>query len=236
MSQQRTNEPHLGIIQLANKPLTLLGNLGNPDSFAFPVRYTTAVGGYVDAILVADPAVGQEYVERAEEMVEAGAVAIMATCGFAVVYQDLIAAAVDVPVGSSSLLLLSSALESTASPRGTVGVITFDTSELTDDILVAAGVDHSDRPRLVVAGMEGTRSWEELRKPNPELAFDVLRDDVLDTVRTLQRDWPDVEAILLECSATCPFVDEVRELTGLPVFDFLLLADRLMAQAGRNHV
>ena len=220
--------PVLGIVQMANKPLTWLGNLGNPHSFRYPVRYATARNAYTERILRGDAQVGREYLKQARTLERQGVSAVLATCGFAVLYQPLLAGGLRVPVATSSLLALPLALR-TAPRGGEVGVITYDADRLARRFLLAGGAVRADLPRLRIGGLEGTETWRQLALPEPDVSFEVLQTDVLDTVMRFLRRHRQVRSLLFECSALCPFTPQLRAATGLPIFDFLSVADALMA-------
>lgn len=223
--------PVLGIVQMANRPLTWLGNLGNPHSFAYPVRYATARNAYTERILRGDPEVGREYLRQARALQRQGVSAVLATCGFAVLYQPLLAAGLRVPVASSSLLALPLALRS-APQGGEVGVITYDSECLTRRFLLAGGASRAELGRLRVAGLEGTETWRQLALPEPEVPLQVLESDVRATLGRFLRRHRRVRSVLFECSALCPFTPRLRAETELPIFDFLSVADALMASVG----
>lgn len=220
--------PVLGVVQMANTPLAWHGNLGNPASYAYPVRYATARNAYTERILRGDPEVGAEYLKQARALQRQGASAILATCGFAVLYQPLLAAGLKVPVATSSLLALPLALRS-APGGGEVGVVTYDAQRLTRRFLLAGGASRAELDRLRIAGLEGTETWRQLALPRPEVPFEVLEADVLGTVGRFLRRNRRIRSLLFECSALCPFTPGLRASTGLPIFDFLSVADALMA-------
>jgi len=226
MTKSMTQAAELGIVEMANKPLRHRGNLGNPETFAYPVVYASAASAYTDRILNRDPAVAADYVRQGERLQEQGIKALLTTCGFNVAYQAEIARRLRVPVATSSLLLLPLVLRLVSVDR-VVGVITFDEQQLDPALLEMAGVAPADRSRLKVLGLDGTRTWQELRKPEPALPLEVIGDDLMLSIHRLIDTTPALGAILLECSALCPFSPAIRAATGLPVFDFVSLANLL---------
>jgi hypothetical protein len=219
----------LGILQLENRPLTIPGALGDPAAFAYPIRGRIVPGARVDTVVGGDPALGAAYVAGARALEAEGAAAIITNCGFTVLYQAAMSAAVRIPVAASSLLLLPLAA-ALVPPGRRIGLVTYDAARLTDRHLAAAGAATGDG-RLAVAGIESTPSWRALAEPGPEVTADSLAIDVLAAVRALRRAHPDVGLLLLECAAFCPVTGRVRAETGLPVLDFVSLADLVMAAA-----
>lgn len=219
----------LGVIELANRPLTFPGCVGNERSYPYPVIYETARDAYVSRIVAADPALGDAYCEAALRLESRGARAIIASCGFAAVYQQAVAARVRVPVLMSSLLLLPLLLN-TLAPSRKLAVLTYDRRQLDARFLHAGGAE-PPFDRIVVTGIEDSASWRALAAPQPEIELAQLREDVLATVRRALEPAGSVGAILLECSAFCPFAEEIRGLTGIPVSDFHTAADLVMSMA-----
>ena len=217
----------LGIIQLANRPLDWLGALGNPATFGYPVRYRTAREAFAERVARADPTLAQSYVDAAHALEKEGVVAIITTCGFAIAYQQALSAAVRVPVATSSLLLLPLLAQQVSHDRA-IGVLTFDARRLNAAFLERAGLGPW-LGRTVIAGIEGTRSWQELSAAVPDLTPELLWADLEPVLASLMRGERQLGAILLECSGFGALADHVRKLTRLPTYDFVSLSDMLMA-------
>jgi hypothetical protein len=225
--------PALGVIELANRPLAFPGCLGNAGSFPYPVLYETAQDAYVSRIVGADPRLSESYCEAARRLEQRGAAAIMATCGFAAVYQRDVAACTQLPVLLSPLLLLPLLLSSIPADRK-LAVLTYDSGQLDARFLRVGGIDPPPE-RLVVMGIENSPSWLALGTPRPEIELAQLREDVLATAQRALQPSGAIAAVLLECSAFCPFADEIRAVGSVPVTDFHTTADLVMGMArGRS--
>jgi len=224
---RRQDVPALGILTLENAPLRIPGAMGNPDTFPYPTRYRTVPGAWVARVLRGDPEVGEAYVDAARALTREGVAAITTNCGFSVVYQARLAAAVPVPVATSSLLLLP--WMARLVPRGhRIGVATYDARSLTPAHLRAAGLLGDDLS-VVVEGIDGTEAWAELARPEPRVRRTDLERDVLAAVRRMLGTHPDISIVLLECAAFCPVTPSVRAEAQRPVFDFVSLANLVMA-------
>lgn len=223
----------LGILLLENAPITLPGAMGNPQTFACPTLYRTVSGARVDNVVGGDATVREAYIESARALERAGATAITTNCGFSVLYQASVSHAVSVPVATSSLLLLP-LMARLLPPARAIGVITYDGRQLGSRHLQAAGVGTSSVP-VLVGGIEDSDSWSELAKPQPSVTLESLARDVFAIVHRLVAEHPEVSSLLLECAAFCPVTPLVRAEIRRPVFDFVTLADLLMASvtAGR---
>ncbi|XSC42572.1 hypothetical protein ACF1BQ_029960 [Bradyrhizobium sp. RDT10] len=137
-------------------PIPSLPNtIVDPAAFDFPVISETVTGASVEKISRGDPALESAYIAAARRLVERGAVAISSTCGFSVRYQSAVAAAVNVPVAMSSLILLPTMLRQLPA-SASIAIVTYDSARLGEDLL---GIDNpADRTRIMIGGIEGASS------------------------------------------------------------------------------
>ena len=137
------------------------------------------------------------------------------TCGFLSLFQDDISEAAGVPVASSSLMQIPW-VQSTLPPGGKVGVITISKESVTPMHLEAVGVP-LDTP---IVGTEGGKAFTTSVLDDGEyMNFELAREDLLDAAKELLTDYPDVKAIVLECTNMGPFSKDINLKFGLPVFD-----------------
>lgn len=203
------------------------GYLLNPATFDFPVIEETVEGGWVDRVLCGDPALEPALIAAAQRLVERGAVAISSSCGFFVRYQAAVAASVNVPVATSSLLLLPVLLRQVPTPAK-IAVMVADSTSLSEDML---GIDNPrERARVVIGGVEGgTLVRNEMMRPPPPTELPDIEADVVDCVTRLRNAHPDITAILFECTAFPCVAPVIRRMTGLPVYDVTTLCRMAMA-------
>src|SRR5918996_1215194 len=97
----------VGILMLDTRFPRIPGDMGNATTFPFPVRYHRVAGADPD-LVVRRGAEGllPAFVEGARALEREGVGAVTTNCGFLVKYQRALAAAVKVPVFTSSLLLV----------------------------------------------------------------------------------------------------------------------------------
>src|SRR2546422_4019691 len=97
----------VGILILDTRFPRILGDVGNAATFPFPVRYHRVSGAHPD-LVVRRGAEGllPAFVQGARALEGEGVGAITTSCGFLVKYQQELAAAVRVPVFTSSLLMV----------------------------------------------------------------------------------------------------------------------------------
>src|SRR3989441_1848515 len=97
----------VGILILDTRFPRIPGDVGNAATFPFPVRYHRVSGAHPD-LVVRRGAEGllPAFVQGARALEGEGVGAITTSCGFLVKYQQELAAAVHVPLFTSSLLLV----------------------------------------------------------------------------------------------------------------------------------
>jgi len=142
----------VGILMLDTQFPRIPGDMGNASTFPFPVRYQRVEGADPD-LVVRRGAAGllPAFIEGAHQLQHEGVGAITTNCGFLVKFQRELAAAVRVPVFTSSLLLVP-LVHRLLPPGRRVGIMTVNAAGLTQEHLTGAGI--GDIP-IAVAGMEG---------------------------------------------------------------------------------
>ena len=212
----------VGILMLDTRFPRIAGDLGNARTFPFPVRYHR-VGGASPARVVRAGAAGllPAFVEGARALEREGVGAITTNCGFLVKFQRQMAAAVRVPVFTSSLLLVP-LVHRMLPPGRRVGLMTVSAPSLGPEHLAGAGID-PDLP-LAVAGMEGEKEFTRvLLGDELELDVDLAREEHVRVARRLVAAHSDLGAIVLECTNMPPYTADIQRETGLPVFDITTL-------------
>lgn len=217
----------IGILMLDTRFPRPAGDIGNPASFDFPVRYRTVAGATAPRV-VGDRAEGllPGFVEAGRALAAEGCVALATSCGFLALHQRALAAALPVPVASSALMLLP--LVEAALPAGRVaGVVTAAAGALTPDHLVAVGA----RADTAVAGLDPAGGFARTLFGNrAELDAGTAEAETVAAARHLAEDRR-VGAILLECTNLPPYAGAVRRATRLPVWSVLDLVRLVRAGA-----
>lgn len=212
----------VGILMLDTRFPRLPGDMGNATTFPFPVRYHRVTGATPD-LVVRGGAAGllAAFVSGARALEGEGVGAITTNCGFLVKYQRELAAAVSVPVFTSSLLLVP-LVHRLLAPGRRVGVLTVNAASLTSAHLEGAGIG-GEIP-LAIAGLEGEKEFTRvLLGDELELDVDLAREEHVSVARRLIADHPDVGALVLECTNMPPYGADIQRATGLPVFDIVSL-------------
>ena len=212
----------VGILILDTRFPRIPGDVGNAATFPFPVRYHRVSGADPD-LVVRRGAEGllPAFVQGARALEGEGVGAITTSCGFLAKYQQELAAAVRVPVFTSSLLMVP--LVHRLLPAGRrVGIMTVNAAALGPEHLRGAGI--TNEIPVAVAGLETEKEFTRvLLGDELELDVDAAREEHVRVARRLASDYPDVGAIVLECTNMPPYTADIQRATGLPVFDVVAL-------------
>ena len=207
----------LGILMLDARFPRIRGDMGNAETWPFPVLYHVVAGATPERVVLRGAAgLLPDFLAAAETLVAQGAEALTTNCGFLSLFQAELAARVRVPVATSALMQVPW-VQATLPPGRRVGVITVCREGLTPRHLAAAGVP-ADTPIVGTdAGQEFFRVL--IRAEKTDLDVDLAEQDILDAGRTLLEAHPDVGAIVLECTNMPPYASAVQAAFGLPVYD-----------------
>jgi len=206
----------LGILMLEARFPRIPGDMGNAGTWPFPVLYKVVSGASPQRV-VREQAAGllPDFIAAAREMEALGADGITTNCGFLSLYQKELAAAVSVPVATSSLMQVPM-LQSTLPAGKRVGVLTVNAATLTPQHLTAIGVD----PSVPVEGTDGGREFTRVMIGNePTLDVAAAELDILDAGRTLVTRHGGIGAIVLECTNMVPYARALRDQVQVPVYD-----------------
>lgn len=212
----------VGILMLDTRFPRVLGDMGHAGTFDFPVRYHRVAGADPDRV-VRRGAEGllPAFIEGARALEREGVGAITTNCGFLIKYQRELAAAVSVPVFTSTLLLVP-LVHRMLGPERRVGILTVNAPTLGADHLAAAGI--TPEMRVAVAGLETEKEFTRvLLGDELELDVDQAREEHVRVARRLQATYPDLGALVLECTNMGPYTQDLQQATGLPVFDIVAL-------------
>ncbi len=205
----------VGILMLETRFPRILGDIGNPQTWPFPVHYRMVRGATVDKVVCDDPrSLTKAFIKAGRELVQMGCAGITTSCGFLSLIQDEVKEALGVPVATSSLMQVP--MVQRLLPKGRrVGILTISANTLTPVHLVAAGV----HPQTPVVGTESGRYFSQaILSDTPDLDIAACRLDLIGAAQTLIHSCPDVGAIVLECTNMAPYAHDIHIATGLPVY------------------
>lgn len=210
----------VGILMLDARFPRIPGDMGNALTWPFPVHYRIVRGASPDQV-VRQNAEGLRgvFIEAAQELVRDGVDGITTNCGFLSLFQEDLAAAVNVPVLSSSLMQV--AMVNRLLPKGKrTGILTISASSLTREHLLRADVPTDTPIGTTEGGQEFTRV---ILGDAPDLDIRAARDDNVAAARALVAKYPDLGALVLECTNMSPYAADIQSAIGLPVFSIVSL-------------
>ena len=208
----------IGVLVLDTRFPRIAGDIGNADSFPFPVLFETLKGiGPQQAVRDAPDRADlvDTLAVAADRLVRRGAGAIAPTRGFLVLLQRELAARCSVPVATSGLLQVP-VVERLLPAGKRVGIITAEARSLTQAHLDAAGIA-TDTP---IVGMPEGGSFAHTFLDN-NAAFDrrAVQAEVVAAGRQLLALHPNTASIVLECANLPPYSLQLHDELGLPVYD-----------------
>ncbi|AVA24257.1 hypothetical protein [Rhizobium sp. NXC24] len=203
------------------------GSLLHPATFNRPVITEMVEGATAEVIIRGDASLEGACVAAAKRLIDRGADVIAADCGFFIRHQPAIAAAVNVPVVTSSLLLIPSLLRQLA-PAKKLAVLTADARYCTEDLL---GIDGAVvRERVVIGGIEGGNYvCNALARPFVRTELDQIEREVGDRITQLRAEHPNIAMVLFECTGFPVVANALRRKTRLPIYDITDLCKLTLA-------
>jgi hypothetical protein len=211
----------LGILMLEARFPRIPGDMGNAMTWPFPVLYRVVKDASPERVVLKGAAgLLPAFLDAAAELVSNGAEAITTNCGFLSLFQRELAAHVQVPVATSSLMQVPW-VQATLPPGKRVGVLTVSAGSLTPQHLEAAGAP-PDTP--FVGTEDGVEFFRVLiLGEKQDLDVALAARDILEAGRRLIGAHPDIGAIVLECTNMPPYAHALRQALGVPVFDIYSL-------------
>ncbi|MEC7764107.1 MAG: aspartate/glutamate racemase family protein [Pseudomonadota bacterium] len=208
------------------------GDVGNASTYDYPVLYETVRGVTIESLVErGETAAIDAMIEAAQKLEREGVKAITSDCGYMLVYQDLVAQALKVPVMMSSLLQLRF-IASLIPPEGEIGLICAHSDRMNAGLLDAAWPERNRTIR--VGGMEHQPGFREaILDEKGRLDTEVVEAETVAVAQALVTAYPNIRALLIECSNLPPYSAAVQQATGLPVFDFITMIDHVRASIAR---
>jgi Asp/Glu/hydantoin racemase len=223
----------VGILMLDTQFPRIPGDMGNATTFPFPVRYHRVPGASPDLVVrQGSRELLPVFLEGARCLAREGVQAITTNCGFLAKFQRELAAAVSVPVFTSSLLLVPMVHRMLPSGKA-VGILTVDATSLTPDDFESVGI--TSHIPVAVAGLETEKEFTRVLLGN-QLVLDVeaARREHIRVAQRLCAEHPEVGALVLECTNMPPYRADLQAATGLPVFDIVHLVQMVHTAVGHG--
>lgn len=192
----------------------LPGDIGHPDTFSFPVlRKTVERATSANIVVDQDESLLESFIKSAQALEKQGVRGIATSCGFLARWQRELASSVEVPVATSSLLLLPLAAH-LAGDGKIVGVLTARKASLTYPCFEGCS---AEAVSIDVVGMEGTSFYRTYvdNKEKPDITL--FKQELLTKARLLKKRNDNLGAIVLECTNMPPFSKGLSSELGVPV-------------------
>jgi len=215
----------IGILVLETTYPAIPGNVANASTYQFPVRYKVLEGIPSDWWCDEEGASGRRqeiFVQKARELEKEGVRAITTGCGFFAKYQQATSETLTVPVFTSPLLLVPMVSQMIGKAKR-VGIITAGENHLKGPFLENVGINPSIP--IAVDGMADKEEFSQtiVFEKKPEMDVPKVEAEVVDVAQRLVENYPDIGALVFECSDLPPFAGAVQAAVNLPIFDFISL-------------
>jgi len=211
----------IGIIQLDTRSPKIPGDVSNAFTFDFPVRYKVVKGINTKRIIQhPDSSVVKNFIEAAQELEAEGVRAITTSCGYLIWFQKEIANSVNVPVFTSSLIQVPMVARMIRTDQK-IGILVADSRTINKNHLKAANIENIP---IVIKGSEDTPAFYNTYPVGGEtLNYSACREGVINMVRNMLKEHPEIGAIVCEGTNYSPFRSDVIAATGIPFFDIVTL-------------
>lgn len=213
----------LGIVMLDTQFPRPLGDIGHPETFKVPAHREIVRGIWPDKVVQSAASLRQARIVPAFEgvvrsLAQRGALSITTSCGFLVLLQKELQAAVRVPVVTSSLLQLPALLKQ----QQRVGVLTISAAYLGKEHLRSAGVPADRLADVVVQGVDPKSEFSSRILGN-QLQMDLAQAqrDVVNAALALKVRAPEVTTMVLECTNMPPYLAAIQAATGCKVLSLM---------------
>ncbi|EXA30893.1 hypothetical protein FOVG_17769 [Fusarium oxysporum f. sp. pisi HDV247] len=214
----QTSEPPLGFLAVEVNIHRPPGDPFNKNTWPFPL-IREKVTGTSESQLVTngtyDDAFIDRFVEAGLKLAERGAVGIITSCGFLAAAQTRLAARLPIPIATSALIQIPS-LQTIFPANKPIGVLTYDAARLGSAHLLELGIN----PESVrVWGLSDDSHLRRICARGVKYDADILEKELIDEAKALVARYPDVVAVVLECTNMPPYADKIQDAIELPVYD-----------------
>lgn len=209
----------IGIIMLKTKFPRLLGDIGNPDTFKQQPIYVEVDIATVSAVVRKSGVTSQvldAMIRAANKLESKGARLIGTSCGFLSLIQQEVQQAVSVPVVSSSLLLIPM-IRAAFGKDVEIGVLTFDSAELSESHFLG---EYDSNISIFGLNPNG-ELYRTIKEDRTVMDEHLAKLDVFDAARRCVDANPNIKILLLECTNLSPWKNELRSEFGLLVHDLV---------------
>lgn len=217
------SSPVIGILMLDTKFPRIVGDIGNPQTFHFPVLYKIVSDADPKRVVeIADASLLAPFIAGARELEAAGVKAIFTSCGFLAMFQKELAEALSIPVYTSSLLQIPF-IQAVLPTHKKIGIITANAAALKSKHLKAVGAENTS---LVIYGLENSKTFRETFLENGTFFHKkIVEEEIAAAAKKMKHEHTDIGAVILECTNLPPYTETVKHIMQVPVFSIVTLAN-----------
>ena len=211
----------VGILTLDTVFPRIPGDVGNATTFDFPVRFSVVRGASPKRVVhEQDPALLKPFVEAAQELEAAGCRAITTTCGFLALFQKEMAAAVGVPLFTSSLLQVPIVYRM-LQPGQVIGILTAHSDAMNPPVLEAVGADGVPH---VVGGSQVAPDFYNVFVQNRDwIDTDQCESQLVALATGMIEAHPQIGAFVCEGTNFSSWGRAIQQATRRPFFDIVTM-------------
>ncbi len=214
----------VGILVFSTDTPRIPGDAGHSDTFSYQVRYEVIQGGFAD-LIDGSAEIRERIIDGCLNLKKYGIQAVIGDCGMMSLYQDVIGKEAEILFAGSSLVQIPLVWQ-LIGRSGSIGIITGHSEMLGMKHLINSG--WTPDIRLSIQGMEDEAHFAEIViNGGHSLDPDLMKRDVLNAGKKLQKKTPDLRAVILECSNLPTYAHDLKDELGVPVFDILSTARML---------
>lgn len=205
----------IGILMLDTAFPRPPGDIGNVDTWDFPVILRAVSGASANKVVHEDPSeLFQAFVDTGRALIDEGCAGLTTSCGFLSLMQDDLKNALGVPFASSPLMQIPM-IQATLPAAQEVGVLTISKESLSPDHLRAAGV----KDAIPIEGLpSGGAFASAIFGDAQHLDTEACQQEMIETAERLISGPVDIGALVLECTNMAPYAAAIERATGRPVF------------------
>ena len=211
----------IGVLMLDSTFPRIIGDVGNAKTWNFPVLFKRVEGKKPEKVvlnLTFDDIL--PFVDAALELQKEGVKAITTSCGFLALFQNELANCLDIPIVTSSLIMLPMISKMVGNKK--ILVLTANSDTLTKQHIDSI-CGNTDAISYDLVGTQHKANFTNFTVQNwDSVDTELCEAEIIETIdEAMEKE--NYAAILLECTNMPPYRNTIRERYNLPVFDFVSL-------------
>lgn len=213
----------IGILMLNSHFPRIIGDVGNAKTWNFPVLFKTVNKKPNKVVLDLTKDDITPFIDAAKELEKNGVKAITTSCGFLSLFQKELANEVNIPVFTSSLIMLPFISQILGNRK--VLVLTANSETLTPAHLESV-CGNLENCNYKIVGTQKYKTFTHFTVNDwNAVDLDECESDIFNCLDEAIKNDPTYGAILLECTNMPPYSDKIRNKFKMPVFDFISLTN-----------